>query len=109
MAAELPPDLMEKVQLALGNCWLATDNLAEALASFATSPRNDKSPLLAEAVIAPARRWSGKRIGPRRSSRLELFRDQGPFQNVPGVSDRRCSGWATRMPRRSSGTQSRQA
>jgi TolA-binding protein len=85
---EPPPELAAKIRLRLGACHASRGNLKAALAQFNTVAQDPKSPLAGQAhyrageCLMQAKDWS------EAIKRLSIFRDNGQFQNLPGVSDR---------------------
>jgi tetratricopeptide (TPR) repeat protein len=88
-------EMVEKLRLRLGACHLARNDFAAAFAALDGLAQNPKSPLAAEARVRAAEcliRQGGD--GPAKANwdkavaYLIPFRDQGPLQNVAGVSDR---------------------
>jgi len=81
-------DLTEKIRLRLGVCLAGKKDYKAALAQFDAIARNAKSPHLAQAQYRAGEALIDMGDFPQATVRLSLFRDQGPFQNVPGVTDR---------------------
>lgn len=87
---EPAPELTAKLRLRLGACLAAKKDPKGALAQFDNIVGNAKNP---PALIQQAHYRAGEVLidmgdFPKAAARLALFRDQGPYQNVPGVSDR---------------------
>jgi TolA-binding protein len=85
---EPPPELTAKIRLRLGACKAASGDVKAALAQFNAVAQDPKSPLAGQAhyrageCLLQAKDWS------EAIKRLSLFRDNGQFQNLPGVTDR---------------------
>ena len=82
------PELTEKIKLRLGVCLAARGDVKDALAQFEAVARNDKSPLRAQAVYRAGECLMQAKDFTGAVKHLAMFRDFGPFQNVPGVTDR---------------------
>jgi tetratricopeptide (TPR) repeat protein len=85
---EPPPELADQIQLRLGACKLGKGETKEGLTHFQILLDNPKCPLLPQATA-----YAGEclmRLGEwgEAIKLLVKFRDHGPFQNLPGVSDR---------------------
>jgi TolA-binding protein len=82
------PELTDKVRVRLGNSLLLKGDAKAALAQFNAVAANPKSSLFAQASYraGEALIQSGDHTGA--VQRLAIFRDQQPYQNVAGVSDR---------------------
>ncbi len=85
---EPSPELTEKVRLRLGGIQAAKGNLKAALAQFDAVAQNPKSPLAGWAHYRAAEALLADKQADAAIKRLVIFRDQGPYQNVPGLSDR---------------------
>jgi cellulose synthase operon protein C len=81
-------ELTEKVRLRLGAIQAAKGNLKAALGQFDAVARNPKSPLLGWAQYRAGEALLQAEQYPEAVKRLALFRDQAPFQNMPGLTDR---------------------
>jgi TolA-binding protein len=84
---EPPADLTEKMHLVLGCCYLAKKEHKSALSQLDAVTRNLKSPLLAQAHYRAGECLYGMKDYAGAAARLAIFRDQGPYQNIPGISD----------------------
>ena len=72
----------------LGNCLLLKGDAKAALAQFNAVAGNPKSPLFPQATYRAGEALIQLGDHAEAVKRLAIFRDQGPYQNVPGVSDR---------------------
>ncbi len=81
-------EMTEKIRLRLGTAHAAKGNLKAALAQFDAVAQNPKSPLIAQAHYRAGECLLQNGQLEEAAGRLKIFRDQGPFQNVPGVTDR---------------------
>ena len=82
------PELSDKVRVRLGNSLLAMGDAKGALAQFNAVAANPKSALFAQATYRAGEALLKTGDAAEAVKRLAIFRDQGPYQNVPGVSDR---------------------
>ena len=85
---EPAPDVEQRLHLRLGVCLVAKNDHANAFAQFASVAADPKSPLAPE---ARARAGECQMQLKAWAKAIELwlpFRDQGPLQNVVGLSDR---------------------
>jgi TolA-binding protein len=85
---EPPADLTEKVRLRLGAIHAARGNIKGALGQFDAVARNPKSPLVGWAHYRAGEALLQAEQYTEAIKRLAIFRDQAPFQNLPGLSDR---------------------
>jgi tetratricopeptide (TPR) repeat protein len=85
---EPPPEMTEKIRLRLGACQATRGDTKEALAQFKKVSDNDKSPLRAQAIYRAGECKMQMKDYAEAEKDLKLFRDFGPFQNVPGLTDR---------------------
>lgn len=85
---EPAPGLTEKVRLRLGVCLAASKQTEKALAQFNAIASNAKSPLLGQAHYRAGECFLDMNQPDKAAQRLAIFRDNGQFHNVPGVSDR---------------------
>jgi TolA-binding protein len=85
---EPPADLTEAIRLRLGACLAAKKDFKGALAQFEAVAQNPKSPLLAQAHYRAGECLFALKDYAGAAKRLALFRDQQPFQNLPGLTDR---------------------
>jgi TolA-binding protein len=85
---EPPAELLEKIRLVLGTCYAAKKDYKGALAQFDAVAQNAKSPHLAQAHYRAGEALLGMKDYAKAAARLAVFRDQQPFQNVAGLTDR---------------------
>jgi TolA-binding protein len=85
---EPPAELTEKVRMLLGTCSAARKEFKAALAQFDAVAQNAMSPFLAQAHYRAGECLLALQDYPKAAARLIVFRDQQPFQNLPGLSDR---------------------
>jgi TolA-binding protein len=85
---EPPPELTDKVRIRLGACLAAKGDHKAALTQFQIVARNPKGALVAQGYYRVGESlmhlsdWQGA------VKQLSVFRDQPPFQNVAGLTDR---------------------
>ena len=82
------PELTQKIRLRLGGIHAAKGNIKAALAQFDAVAANPKSPLVGWAQYRAAEALIQDEQYPAAIKRLVIFRDQGAWQNVPGLTDR---------------------
>jgi TolA-binding protein len=85
---EPPAEMTEKIRLRMGVIQAAKGNLKGALAQFDAVANNPKSTLSGWAHYRAAEALLQDQQYEPAIKRLALFRDQGPYQNQPGLSDR---------------------
>ena len=85
---EPAPELTEKIRLHLGGIHAAKGDLKSALAQFNAVTSNPKSQLFGWANYRAAEALIKENQYPEAIKRLTIFRDQGAWQNVPGLTDR---------------------
>jgi tetratricopeptide (TPR) repeat protein len=85
---EPSPEMTEKIRLRMGGIQAAKGNLKAALQQFDAVASNPKSPLLGWAQYRAGEALIANQQYPEAIKRLSIFRDQGQWQNVPGLSDR---------------------
>jgi cellulose synthase operon protein C len=85
---EPSPELTDKICLRLGACCFDKGDVKEGLAQFQRVADNPKSSLAAQAHYRAGEALMRLGDWPQAVKRLAVFRDQPPFQNVPGVTDR---------------------
>jgi TolA-binding protein len=85
---EPPPELTAKVRLRLGDCYAAKGDMAKALAQLDLVAQDPKGPLAGEAQYRAGECLMQLKDWSKAVARLVVFRDQAPFQNIPGVTDR---------------------
>jgi TolA-binding protein len=85
---EPPAELADKIRLRLGACFVVKKDAKSALAQFDAVAQNPKSSLVAQAHYRAGECLLELGDFAKAAARLAVFRDQAPFQNVPGLSDR---------------------
>ncbi len=85
---EPPPEMTEKVRLRLGVCLAAKGDTKAAIEQLQPLAKNEKSPLRAQAVYRIGEVYMQAKDYAAAEKELKQFRDFGPFQNVPGITDR---------------------
>lgn len=85
---EPAPDVEERLHLRLGSCLSAKNDPAGALAQFLAVAANEKSPLAADARYRAGECQMQLKAWPKAIELWIPFRDQGPLQNIAGLSDR---------------------
>jgi TolA-binding protein len=81
-------ELTEKIRLRLGGIQAAKGNIKGALAQFDAVASNPKSALVGWAHYRAGEALLADKQADAAIKRLVIFRDQGPYQNQPGLSDR---------------------
>jgi len=82
------PELTEKIRLRIGALQAAKGNLKGAMAQFDAVASNPKSPLLGWAHYHAGEALLASGQYPEAVKRLIVFRDNGAFHNIAGLSDR---------------------
>ncbi len=82
------PELTDKVRVRLGNALLARGDLKGALAQLNSVAGNPKSAMMAQATYRAGEAYLQSGNAAEAVKQLAVFRDQGPFQNLPGLTDR---------------------
>ncbi|HEY7153201.1 MAG TPA: tetratricopeptide repeat protein [Gemmataceae bacterium] len=85
---EPPPELTDKVRVRLGDCLLRKGDLKSALAQFEPIAANPKSAQCAQAKYRAGECHLHADNAAEAVKQLAAFRDQGPFQNIAGLTDR---------------------
>jgi TolA-binding protein len=85
---EPPAELADKVRLRLGACLDSRGDLKAALEQFEAVSRNPKAPLAGEAHCRAGECLLRRGEWAAAVKRLAVFREQEPFRNLPGVTDR---------------------
>jgi tetratricopeptide (TPR) repeat protein len=85
---ETAPELTEKLRLRLGVCLSAKGDLKGALAQFTAVISSPKSAFRAQAHYRAGECLLAQGTPAEAVKHLTLFRDQGEYQNVSGVTDR---------------------
>jgi TolA-binding protein len=78
----------EKIRLRLGACLTAKGDLKGALDQFNAVAQDPKSPLAGQANYRAGECLMQQEQWAEAVKHLALFRDQPPFQNLPGVTDK---------------------
>ena len=85
---EPPQELTEKIRLRIGSIQGAKGNVKAALAQFEAVAANPKSPLVGWANYRAAEVFLQNKQYGEAVKRLVPFRDNGQFNNIPGLTDR---------------------
>jgi TolA-binding protein len=85
---EPPPELTDKVRVRLGSCYLAKGDTKAALAQLNPIANNAKSAMRYQALYRSGECFMQTGDYNEAVKRLARFRDEGPLQALPGVSDR---------------------
>jgi TolA-binding protein len=90
---EPPPELTDKIRLRLGDCLLRKGDAKAALAQFEPLAARSHAERGNEKVCAQAKYRAGEchlqlKAPAEAVKQLAVFRDQGPFQNIAGLTDR---------------------
>jgi TolA-binding protein len=85
---ELPPELTDKIRLRLAVCLAAKGDAKEALKHLEPIAGNAKSPLAAQAHYRAGECQFQLNQPAEAVKQLAVFRDQQPFQNIAGLTDR---------------------
>ena len=85
---EPPADLADRIHLRMGACHAAKKDAKAALAQFESVLQNPKSPLKAEAYYRAGECLLDLGDAQKAVKYLAVFRDQQPYQNIAGLSDR---------------------
>ncbi len=80
--------LTEKIRIRLGAALMAKGDAKAALAQFNVILQNAKSPLLAQATYRAGEALLLQNDLPEAVKKFAVFRDNGQYQNVPGLTDR---------------------
>jgi tetratricopeptide (TPR) repeat protein len=82
------PELADRLRLRLGACYADKGDSKNALAQFDAVAQNSKSPFVGQAHYRAGECWMRLTEWNKAAARLAVFRDQGPFQNLPDLTDR---------------------
>jgi TolA-binding protein len=85
---EPPPELTDKVRVRLGNCLLAKGDTKAALNQFNAVTQNPKSAMYAQAMYRAGECAMQSGDHDEAVKRFAIFRDQPPYQNLAGLTDR---------------------
>jgi TolA-binding protein len=88
MVKELSPELTDKIRIRLAVCLAAKGDAKAALTYLDPVAQNPKSPLVAQAHYRAGECQLQMQNWAEAVKHFAVFRDQQPFQNVPGVTDR---------------------
>ncbi|HJZ54121.1 MAG TPA: tetratricopeptide repeat protein [Gemmataceae bacterium] len=83
-----PPETTERIRLRLGATLFAKKDFAAAQGQFDAVAANEKSPHRGQAIYRSAECLMAQKKFEEAKNKLVIFRDNGAFHNVPGVSDR---------------------
>lgn len=82
------PETTERIRLRLGTALFANKDVAGAQAQFDAVAGNERSPHRGAALYRSAECLMAQKKWEDAKNKLVLFRDNGAFHNLPGVSDR---------------------
>jgi TolA-binding protein len=85
---EPPAELTDRICLRLGQCYFDKGDAKQGLAQFQRVAQNPKSALAAQAHYRAGEALMRNGDWDAAVKELVVFRDQPPFQNVAGISDR---------------------
>jgi TolA-binding protein len=85
---EPPAELTDRIRIRLGTCYAAKQDVKAALAQFDAVAQNPQSPLAGQAHYRAGECLLALKDYAKAAARLAVFRDQPPFQNLPGLTDR---------------------
>jgi TolA-binding protein len=88
LGLEPSPELEERLHLRLGACLVAKNDHAGAFGQFAAVAANATSPMAPEARFRAGECQMRLKAWPKAIELWAPFRDQGPLQNIPTLSDR---------------------
>jgi len=83
-----PPELAEQIRLRLAEALLARNDVKSALPHVQAVVKNADSPLAAQARYLAGEVCVQQQDWAKAIKQLLPFRDHGPLQNIPGISDR---------------------
>ncbi|MBA4065540.1 MAG: hypothetical protein C0501_17855 [Isosphaera sp.] len=83
-----PPETLERVRLRLGSALFDKKDYAAAQGQFDSVAANEKSPHRGQGLYRSAECLLAQGKADEAAKKLVIFRDNGAFHNVPGVSDR---------------------
>jgi tetratricopeptide (TPR) repeat protein len=83
-----PLELADRIHLRIAVCLLAKNDPQAALGQIQAVQRNAASPLAAEARCLAGEAYAQAKDWNQAIEQLRPFRDQDPFRNLPGLSDR---------------------
>lgn len=82
------PETLDRIRIRLGAAYFDKKDYAAAQGQFDAVGNNDKSPHRAHGVYRSAECLLALGKADEAAKKLAIFRDNGAFHNVPGVSDR---------------------
>jgi TolA-binding protein len=85
---DIPPELADKVRLRLGVCLQRRGDTKPALEQFEALARNPKGPLAGQARYRAGECYLQRGEWAAAVKQLTVFRDQEPYRNLPGLTDR---------------------
>ncbi len=85
---EPPQELTDKIRIRLGACLVDKGDVKAGLEQFKIVAGNPKSTQLAQAQYRAGEALLALKEPAEAAKYLVVFRDQGPFQNLPGLTDR---------------------
>lgn len=106
---EPPAELADKIRIRLGVCHAAKKDIKSALAQFDAVIQNPKTTLAGQAHYRAGECLMAAGDFAKAAQRLAVFRDQGPFQNLPGLTDRALLRLGHALAQQNQWDQSRQA
>lgn len=83
-----PPELTERIKLRIAVCLLAKNDPPAALGQIQAVQKNAASPLAGEARYLAGEAYLQAKDWNAAIEQLKPFRDQDPWRNLPGLSDR---------------------
>lgn len=83
-----PPETIERIRLRLGAALFDKKDYAAAQGQFDAVATNDKSPHRGQGIYRSAECLIAQGKFEDAKNKLVIFRDNGAFHNIPGVSDR---------------------
>jgi TolA-binding protein len=83
-----PPELADKAHIRLGGCYLGKKDPKNALSHFETVSQNPTNPLAGEGQYRAGECLLQMNRANDAVQHFAVFRDQAPFQNLPGLTDR---------------------
>ena len=81
-------DLADRIRLRLASSFLAKSFAGTALALIRDLPKDLPAPLAAETRYLTGAAYVQRQEWAKAIEQLQPFRDQGPYQNLPGLADR---------------------
>jgi TolA-binding protein len=84
----IPPETVERIRLRLGAALFDKKDYAAAQGQFDAVGNNEKSPHRGQGLYRSAECLLAQSKNEEAKNKLVIFRDNGAFHNIPGVSDR---------------------